>query len=304
LLALALFPDPATAQGAPFEIRSGERVVFIGNTFAERMQIFPHFEALLTSLQPDRKLSFRYLAWSADEVDLRPRPLNFGDLHTHLREQEADVIFAAFGMNESYEGVEGLPDFQRQLGAFLDSLRTRQYNGSAPPRIVLLSPIPHEQVDRVPLDPAAHNADLEQYSDAMRAIAEEKGVRFVDLFHPLRPLFDDAKLGDLTLNGIHLEDRGYQIASRAIARDLGWLPSDVPLLDPPAPARLRLVEPIRQKNELFFLRWRAVNGEYIYGRRKEHFGVENFPPEMAALEAMIREAEGEIWSAAGSGGSR
>jgi hypothetical protein len=300
LFAIGLAPAAATAQGASFEIGPGERVVFIGNTFAERMQIFPHFEAILTSLRPDRRLSFRYLAWSADEVDLRPRPLNFGDLHTHLREQEADVIFAAFGMNESYDGAEGLPEFQQQLGSFLDSLRSQQYNGSTPPRIVLLSPMPHEQVDRVPFDPAAHNADLERYTEAMRAIAADKGVRFVDLFRPLRPLFEDPKLGDLTLNGIHLEDRGYQIASRAIARDLGWLPADAPLLDPPPPDQLRLAEAIRQKNELFFLRWRAVNGEYIYGRRKEPFGVVNFPQEMAELEEMIGAAEGEIWKLAGA----
>ena len=304
LLVLALAPGAGAAQAAPFEIHPGERVVVIGNTFAERMQIFPHFEAILTALQPERRLSFRYLAWSGDEVDLRPRPLNFGDLHTHLREQEADVIFAAFGMNESYDGEDGLPAFRLQLGAFLDTLRSQPYNGSNPPRIVLFSPIPHEQVDRVPLDPAAHNADLERYTEAMGAVAAEKGVRFVDLFHPLRPLFEDPALGDLTLNGIHLEDRGYQIVSRLTARELGWLPADTPLLQPATPEQIRLAEAIRQKNDLFFLRWRAVNGEYIYGRRKEPFGVVNFPAEMARLEEMVRAAEGEIWKLAGASATR
>jgi hypothetical protein len=294
LLGLVLLAPPVSAQVAPFVIRPGERVVFIGNTFAERMQLFPHFEAMLTRQQPERRLTFRYLAWSGDEVALRPRPLNFGDLHTHLSEQRADVIFAAFGMNESYRGEEGLPEFRTALGALLDSLTNRPYNGSAPARVVLLSPIPHEEVSHVPLDPTAHNAGEE---------ATRRGVRFVDLFEPMLPLVRDPEMGDLTINGIHLDDRGYRIASRVMARSLGWADSGAPLLDE-REDDVRLTEAIRQKNELFFLRWRAVNGEYIYGRRKEPFGVESFPAEMASLEEMISRAEQEIWSLAGATAAR
>jgi hypothetical protein len=303
LPALLLAAAPAAAQ-EPFEIRAGERVVFIGNTFAERMQIFPHFEALLTARQPERRLTFRYLAWSGDEVALRPRPLNFGDIHTHLEEQRADVIFAAFGMNESYQGEDGLPRFRVELATLLRELKSRTYNGSTPPRIVLLSPIPHEQVARVPLDPSKHNADLARYTDAMREVAAAEGIRFVDLFEPMRPLVNDPALGDLTINGIHLDDQGNWIAAVLIARALGWMPADAS----PTAARPRnhdrLAEAIRQKNELFFLRWRAVNGEYIYGRRKEPFGVVNFPEEMRQLEQMIQEREREIWRLAGGGASR
>jgi hypothetical protein len=301
---LLLAAPTASAQQGTFEISPGERVVFIGNTFAERMQIFPHFEALLTALHPERRLTFRYLAWSGDEVALRPRPLNFGDLHTHLAEQGADVIFAAFGMNESYGGREALPRFREQLGALLDTLTSRAYNGAEPARVVLLSPIPHETVDRVPLDPSAHNGDLALYTDAMREAASAAGVRFVDLFHPLQPLTADPALGDLTINGIHLDDRGYEIASRLIARSLGWLPPEASLLESSPAGRGRLTEAVRRKNELFFFRWRAVNGEYIYGRRKEPFGVVNFPAEMAALEEMISAAEREIWMLAGARASR
>ena len=303
-LSLLLLGPPASAQDEVFPIRAGERIVFIGNTFAERMQIFPHFEALLTRDQPERRLTFRYLAWSGDEVGLRPRPLNFGDIHTHLAEQRADVIVAAFGMNESYRGEEGVADFRVTLGALLDSLTTRPYNGTAPARVVLLSPIPHEDVSRVPLDPADHNEDLARYTAVMREEAARRGVRFVDLYDPMLPLVSDPELGDLTINGIHLDDRGYRVASRLIARSLGLLSADAPLAAEDGAEHSRLVEAIRSKNELFFLRWRAVNGEYIYGRRKEPFGVENFPAEMAALEELISSAEREIWTLAGASATR
>src|SRR5204863_1786305 len=44
----------------------------------------------------------------------------------------------------------------------------------------------------------------------------------------------------------------------------------------------------------FFLRWRAVNGEYIYGRRKEPFGVVNFPGEMKEREKIVSILDAKI----------
>jgi hypothetical protein len=298
VLAALLAAAPATAQsaaGAPFRIERGDRVVFIGNTFAERMQLFPHFEALLTALQPDDSLTFRNLGWSADEVDLQPRPLNFGDMHAHLGEQRADVIFAAFGMNESFAGEAGVQDFRVALDTLLQAMLARRYNGESPPRIVLLSPIAHERVERVPVDVAARNREIERYTAVMREVAASRGVRFVDLFTPTRELVEDRSLGDLTINGIHLNDRGTEVVSRVMARALGWRAPDPAAPPSRDPSLAALADAIRDKNQLFFYRWRAVNGEYIYGRRKEPFGVVNFPPEMRQLEEMIAERELQIW---------
>lgn len=310
LLLAALAPATAAAQASaasPFQ--RGDRVVFIGNTFAERMSLFPHFEARLTALRRADSLTFRNLAWSGDEVALQPRPLNFGDLHTHLAEQKPDVILAFFGMNESFAGAEGLPKFRADLAAFLQGLTGRSFNGEAPPRVVLVSPIAHERVERVPLDPAAHNRDLEAYTAAMREVAARAGVGFVDLFTPTRPLVDDPALGDLTINGIHPNDAGYEVTGHLLLTALGLQGAqDVHALaagrarcrqDPAVPSRGALLDAVRDKNELFVLRWRAVNGEYIYGRRKEPFGVVNFPPEMRKLEEMISAKEREIWTLAG-----
>ena len=100
-------------------------------------------------------------------------------------------------------------------------------------------------------------------------------------------------------------DEQAELRRRAgLVRTLRSRPADTPLLQPATPEQIRLAEAIRQKNDLFFLRWRAVNGEYIYGRRKEPFGVVNFPAEMARLEEMVRAAEGEIWKLAGASATR
>jgi hypothetical protein len=64
-----------------------------------------------------------------------------------------------------------------------------------------------------------------------------------------------------------------------------------------------LRQEIAWKNLLFFHRWRAHNGEYIYGRRAEtsenwsrdrdggNSGNPSFPGEMAELERLIDESD-------------
>ena len=47
-----------------------------------------------------------------------PRPENFADLEQHLFHEKADVIFAAFGFNESFAGEAGIPEFRKRLEAF------------------------------------------------------------------------------------------------------------------------------------------------------------------------------------------
>ena len=70
-LALVL-STPATAD-VPLVVNPGDKVVLIGNTFAERMTMFGHYEARLHARYPEHKLVFRNLGWSADEVALRPQ---------------------------------------------------------------------------------------------------------------------------------------------------------------------------------------------------------------------------------------
>jgi putative heme-binding domain-containing protein len=51
------------------------------------------------------------------------------------------------------------------------------------------------------------------------------------------------------------------------------------------------------RNTEFFYLWRAVNGEYIYGRRARPFGVVNFPGEMATLKKNVEQFDALIHKA-------
>jgi hypothetical protein len=72
-MALA-FVAPAVAADAPkLELHKGDRIILIGNTLAERMQYYGHFETLLHARFAELELVVHNLGYSADELKLRPR---------------------------------------------------------------------------------------------------------------------------------------------------------------------------------------------------------------------------------------
>ena len=295
------------SDSAPLEIAQGDSIVFIGNAFAERLHLFGYFETLLHSKYPDHRLKIRNMGWSADEVALRPRPFRFGDMHRYLAEHEVDLIFACFGMNESFAGAEGLPQFQADLDALVEELQAQQYNGASAPRIVLVSPIAHEDLGGHLPDGIEHNESLRQYTEAMAEAAEEFGLPFVDLFTPTQELYS-ATPRNLTSNGVHLTSYGYWNLSQIMARSLGLVETIAPVSTIAAPtassstAGISAAESLRRaiydKNYTFFFRWRAPNMEYIHGQRRTLPGAELLPEEMEQLAQIIEQLDTKIWEMA------
>src|SRR5262249_10460353 len=92
LCLLAALPVACAKPG--LVLKKGDKIVFIGNTLAEREQYFGHFETLLHGRFPEHELVVRNLGWSADELYLRPRSQSFDDHGHTLRDHKADVILA------------------------------------------------------------------------------------------------------------------------------------------------------------------------------------------------------------------
>ncbi|MXW01864.1 MAG: SGNH/GDSL hydrolase family protein [Holophagales bacterium] len=353
----------SAAEASTLQLRHGDRICLVGNTFAERFQLFGYFESGLLAAFPDFELSVRNLAWSADETALRPRPLDFGAVDRHLEAQGADVVLLFYGANESFAGDEGLPAFRNDLGRLLRHVSKQLYNGAEPARIAIVSPIPQQALPSGHgLDAAAverRNVNLRAYAEAAEAVAAENGVSFLNIFDGVAAAFE-GESAPLTVNGVHLNEAGYWHASLVLLEALGAsAPGTVvasaqggagleirPPVLPPGPsgnpARLRisvrdlapgyyalrrgeqtlasasdgewangldleaasaitalmeagdgLRRVVLRKSRLFFDRYRAVNGYYIYGGRKEPFGVHSFPPEMARFDELVGELDGE-----------
>lgn len=312
-----------------FEPNKGDRIIFLGNTFADRMRHYGYFETLLQKNFPGKELTMRNMGWSADEVGLQPRPLNFpgfkeetgkpvpkevsfqkykfegekivmpvalnfAGLNQDLTEQKASFIFLCFGMNEAFKGKDGLAQFNKDLDTFIQNLLANQYNGHSTPKLILVSPIAHENLGGYLPDPDEHNRNLLLYTDAMQKMAAAKGILFIDFFTVSSARMKEKNKGPLTINGIHLTDEGYQEAAKWMARQLNFKPAFISLnFNSENATKLRQV--IKMKDDHFFYRWRAVNGEYIYGRRREPFGVLSFPPELKKLNKMAAGLDSVIW---------
>lgn len=283
----------ARADEPRLELRKGDRIVLIGNTLAERMQYFGNLETLLQSRFPEFELTVRNLGWSADELTLRPRSNGFQDHGHNLTDHKPSVILAFFGFNESFAGPDGVAKFQADLEKFVDETTSTKYDGQSPPRLVLISPIAHEDLGDPHLpDGSANNANLALYTQTMAAVARARGVPFVDLFTPTRDLYPRTE-EPLTINGVHLNEAGDAAVAAII---------DSALFGPrPAAAKADLSalrDAVKEKDLQFFYDYRAVNGCYIYGERKEPFGVVNFPAEFAKLRRMIANRDRRIWAIA------
>ncbi len=266
-------------------------IVFLGNTFAVALQETNFFETLLYKSFPESNLTVRNLAWSADEVNLQPRPLHFGTLDQQLQQQKADIIFACFGLNEAFKGQDSLDHFKENIKKFLSHLQQQKYNGQSAPELILVSPIAYEKLGGFLPDPAVHNENIKQYTGGMREIAKELGIPFIDLFEPTRKLMDSGT-DSLTSNGIHLNDWGYLAVSEIMARAMGFPVSSLT----PDLYSGKLREVIAIKNKHFFYKFKAGNGEYIYGRRREWAGGQFIPSELGEIDRMVLRLDSVIWS--------
>ena len=108
----ALWLPARAAAPEPFELKDGDRVLFIGDTFFEREVDYGHIETRLTAAFPDRNITFRNLGWSGDTVwgEARARFGTAADGFQHLKEhvlalkQAADARLAG-GKAAEHEGA-------------------------------------------------------------------------------------------------------------------------------------------------------------------------------------------------------
>jgi glucose/arabinose dehydrogenase/lysophospholipase L1-like esterase len=313
LLLVVLFGERAPAAEPLLVPEPGDKIVLIGNLQAERMQHFGHWETFLHARFPAHHLVVRNLGWSGDTITRRLRSRDFQDHGHTLMDHQPQIILGFFGYNESFAGEAGLDQFRTDLEKFIADVRQLKYPSQtydrfvyAPrdqdksgtvaktPTLVLVSPIACEDNPQRGIFAAReNNARLELYTEAMREVAAANSVPFVDLFHVTRDAND--RVRPLTDNGAHVNNNGE--LQTGIALDLllfGDRPASVDnetLLD-------RLRAEVNEKNLQHWYDYRAVNGYYIYGDRKNPFGVVNFPAEFQKLRKMVAVRDERVWKVA------
>jgi len=197
----------------------------------------------------------------------------------HLAELGPDIVFVAYGFNESFEEAAGLEAFRQ------GALRLLEMLGALNSEIVLLSPPPMETGFGAPAEYVEkRNAYLQSYSEEMKALAESRGHAYVDLYTVLKN-----EAGTFSKDGIHPSGDGYRRISNIIAEALG-LPEPIARLDSEAAALIR--SEIIEKNQLFFHRWRPRNDAFVFGERKDEQRIAQMEP--AQIEPFVEKKESII----------
>ena len=297
ILPAVLAAGPARA-AEPFGFKSGDVVAIYGNGLADRMQHDPWVETVLQSQLKGMNVSFRNMSFSGDRVNKKPRNQGFSNDAEYLQHVGPDVVFTFYGYNESFAGPDGAEAYRAKLVKLVERYRGLRREKGKDVRFVLFSPIAFENTgDRNLPDATERNANLAAYTEATRRAAKETGAMFVDLYSPTFQLFQSSS-ERYTLNGVHLNAKGYRILAGIISQAL--LGKQPAIDDKPGD----LYAAVQDKNWHWHNRYRATDGNDIWGGRSGLRFVDGqsnadvLKHELVMLDVMTANRDKAIWAAA------
>lgn len=281
----------------PLQFIQGERIAFLGNSLAERMNLFGHLETLLHTRFPKKELVIRNFARPAESVSIQQRSADYTALDDPQLAFGADTYFCFFGFNESYAGQDGIDDFKSEYSKYLDTIAERypRDDTKAAPRFILVSPIAFEPTgDPLLPDGEQENVNLELYSRAISDVAASRNLAFIDVFDASKNLLCDKPGMQYTINGCHLNDAGDREISRMIDEKAFGTASSASF---GSPGYEKLRAAINDKSWVHFQDYRMLNGWYVYGGRRT-FDTETFPREYIKIRKMAEVRDRFVWDMA------
>ena len=318
LSVIFLLPQCNTTEEPAIPLKKDAHIILIGNNLCSRMMNFGHFETELHFRYPDSNLFIRNMCDGGHTPGFRPHagrvsPWAFpgaeifqselaknsdsqGQFETEdgwLNRLNADIIIACFGLNESFQGAEGVDNFKAELKAFIQHTLKQKYNGKKAPELAIVSPTAFQNLsDKHDLpNGEKENNNLALYTEAMRTVCDSMPVFFVDAFTPSKKWF--ATNQQLTIDGLQLNDEGYQLFSNLLV-DL--------IFGKKRPASKKnkkiILEAVLEKNWHWHNDFKIPNGVHVFGRRYDPFGPDNYPYELKKIREMTDNRDQAIWAVA------
>jgi len=285
------------ASTLPLQFIKGERIALVGNSTAERMNLFGHFETLLHARFPEKELVFRNFGRPADEVANRQRANDYTKLDDPLFTFNPDTFLCFFGFNESFTGPLGVEKFKADYEKFIDdySQKYARDDSKSSPRFVIISPIAFESTgDSLLPEGKKENENLKLYADAAKTVATYRKIAFVDIFTPTLKVFDEKAGSQFTINGCHVNESGDKVVGQVL--DAGLFNSTNP-----ASSNISMLETLRKaindKSWVHLQDYRMLNGWYVYGGRRT-FDTETFPREYMKIRNMAAVRDRLVWDIA------
>ncbi|MHA8102244.1 PVC-type heme-binding CxxCH protein [Aquirufa nivalisilvae] len=322
VLAIIAFSAFQPSTSPYLQIRKKSTISLIGNNLGSRMINFDHFETELHLRYPDSLLTVRNLCDGGDTPGFRPHSsrndpwvfpgaekfqLEFaknsgseGHLEKHdvwLSRLKTDIVVTFFGYPESTEGPARVANFKAELTAFIKHTQNQKYNGLSAPQLALVSPIAFEDISNLRDLPNGkkENERLALYTQAMKEVAEQNNVLFLDAFEISKKWYEESK-EPLTIDGLQLNDAGYQRLSLFLSDKLfGKKATEV------ESRRAMVQAAVDEKNWMWHNDFKIPNGVHVYGRRYNPFGPDNYPAEIEKIRQMTQVRQNAVWLAAREG---
>ncbi len=294
-------PRPALQPAVfPLDFFPGERIAFIGNSLAEKMNLHGHFETQLHLAHPEKRLMVRNFARPADEITLRQRPGNYDLLDDPFYHFSPDTVFCFFGFNESYAGAGEVDAFVRDYIAFLNNFSeryTRDETGSKV-RFVLVGPVAFEDTHD-PLLPKADpiNTNIAAYDAALDRVAAETGWPVVYLYSETKAAFDAQSGCQYTLAGFQVNAMGDELVAEWLAKKVLGKSGATGSTSRSSEQAEQIRQLVNDKSWIHLQDHRMINGWYVYGGRRT-WDQETFPREYNKVRQMARLRDAAIWELA------
>ena len=300
------------------KISKDAHILLIGNNLGSRMMNYGYFETEMQVRYPDSLLYIRNMCDGGDTPGFRPHsgrvsPWAFpgaekfqtelatnsgseGHFETPdqwLTRLKADVIIAFFGYNESFQGEKGLENYKAELDAFIKHTLAQTYNGKSAPKLAIVSPIAFEDLsDKHDLpNGVKENANLSLYAKAMKEVAAQNKVHYIDAFDPSKQWYEESD-EPLTIDGSQLNEAGYAKFSTLLADKVFGK------AEAKAESHRDLVHAaVLEKNWMWHNDYKIPNGVHVFGRRYDPFGPDNYPFELKKIRELTAIRDTAIWLA-------
>lgn len=284
------------AQIPNVKIKNDGLTILYGGAMVAKLQEEGTFESYMQLANAGKKIQFRSCAYVGDQVGFRIRASRFG-LHLKylLKQWDANRVIMAFGGNESHAGASGLEKFETQLETYIQLIKERHSKAE----FVLVSPTAAEKVSHIQgVNITQRNNDLKLYSVAMKKLASQHSIKFIDLFTPTAELFM-ASDHTYTVNTHNLSNKGSATVGKILAtafKDEETINSFSPDSDV-----FKSVQKMVQRKALEVAQsYHPANGISYYGLRKRTYEYNTEIPHHLKLANILDES---IWQQAGKSNS-
>lgn len=207
--ALGLAAVPALAQSAgtgDFALKSGDRVVFYGDSITDQRMYTLLTEEFIVTRFPDRNIRFVHSGWGGDRVtgggggpiDVR--------LDRDVTAYKPTMVTIMLGMNDASYKAYDEAIFQTYANGFKHMVEKIKKDNPGV-RLTFIQPSPYDDVTRNPNFDGGYNAVLMRYGSFLSTLSGSEGAILADLNRPVVSMLTKANATDTTVAQKIIPDR-------------------------------------------------------------------------------------------------